>query len=321
MTKTRALAEYIPIAAAARVLRLLPRSWALATGRAFGRLAWLVDAQHRRVAFDNLTVAYGETMPEDDRRRMVGRVFSHFGTVAVECLLMQWKGPRDIDRLVEYEGVDHIRKAFLKGKGVFVFSGHFGNWEIVALMQGWLGYPMAMVTRPLDNPMLERLLRRGRTRSGNDVVHKQSAVRGILRAIRSGWCVAIVIDQDIRGTDHVFVDFFGRPAATTPTLGVLALKTGAPIVPVFGRPLPDGRYRITYLPEVPVQEIARSGDRDRDVQTITQVCTRIIEEQVRAHPECWLWMHKRWKTRPPQETGLRPDAVRAVHNTLHEEPR
>jgi KDO2-lipid IV(A) lauroyltransferase len=296
MNRTRAWLEYLPIAAGARLLRLVPRRAALAAGRGLGRLAWMVDTTHRRIALENLTAAFGDSMSPDDRRRLTGRIFAHFGMVAVDCLLMRSLHPGDVDRLIEYEGVDHLRKAFLKGKGVFVFSAHLGNWEMVALMQGWLGYPMAMVTRPLDNPLLDRLLLEGRTRSGNLVIHKRSAVRGILKAIRNGWCVAIVIDQDIRGTEHVFVDFFGRPAATTPTLGLLALKTGSPVVPAFGLPLEDGRYRVTYLPEVPVSEIACTGSREGDVAAITQACTRIIEQQVRARPECWLWMHKRWKT-------------------------
>jgi len=295
VTRGRALVEYVPIAVLAWLLRLLPRRMAIAMGRAAGRLAWLIDAEHRGVAYRNLSEAYGPSLSDAEKRRLVGRIFSHFGMVAADCLLMPSMGPRDLDRLVEYEGIEHIRKAFLKGKGVFVFSGHYGNWEMVALMQGWLGYPMAMVTRPLDNPLLERLLGSGRTASGNEVIHKTEAVRGILKALRHAWCVAIVIDQDTRGADHVFVDFFGRPAATTPALGLLALKTGAPIVPVFGVPLPDGRYRITYLPEV---EVARTGDRDADVLAITQACTAIIEREIRRRPECWLWMHKRWKTRP-----------------------
>jgi len=287
--------EYLPIALLARVLRLLPRSWALGVGRLAGRVAWIADSRHRQVALSNLASAYGESMPEPERRRLVGRVFSHFGMVGADCLLMPAMQPRDLERIVEFEGVEHIRKAFLKGKGVFVFSGHFGNWEMVALMQGWLGYPMAMVTRPLDNPLLERLMLKGRRASGNDVIHKRNAVKPILKAIRNGWCVAIVIDQDTRGTESVFVDFFGRSAATAPALALLALKTGAPVVPAFGVPLPDGRYRIRYLPEVPVKEIAGSLPRAEAVVAITAACTRIIEEQVRAHPECWLWMHRRWK--------------------------
>ncbi|HKY33053.1 MAG TPA: lysophospholipid acyltransferase family protein [Candidatus Polarisedimenticolia bacterium] len=296
MNPARELLEYLPVRAAAALLRLLPRRAALACGRGAGLAAWALDGRHRRVARENLRLAFGKSLSEAERRRLVRRVFSHFGMVAADCLTMTRLRPQDVDRLIEYEGVEHIRRAFLKGKGVFVFSGHFGNWEMVALMQGWLGYPMAMVTRPLDNPRLDRLLREARAHSGNDVIAKRQAARAILRALRHGWCVAIVIDQDARGGgDPVFVDFFGRPAATTPALALLALKTGAPIVPVFGVPLPGGRHRITYLPEVAVE---RTGDRDADVLAITQRCTSLIEEQVRSRPECWLWLHQRWKRRP-----------------------
>ncbi|MFQ5701289.1 MAG: lysophospholipid acyltransferase family protein [Acidobacteriota bacterium] len=295
MRRLRALVEYLPLLLLGRLLSFVPRRLALAVGRAAGLAAWGVDGRHRRRALENLDKAFGPAMSVAGRRKLTRRVFSHFGTVAVDCLLMPCRRPADLDRLVVYDGVEHIRNAFLKGKGVLVFSGHFGNWELVALLQGWLGYPMAMVTRPLDNPYLERLLRIGRTRSGNEVIPKRNAARPILRALRHGWCVAIVIDQDTRGTDQVFVDFFGRPAGTTPILARLALRTGAPIIPVFGVPLSDGRYRITYLPEVSVQ---RSDDRDADVVRLTQACTRIIEEQIRRHPDIWLWMHRRWKSRP-----------------------
>lgn len=292
MNRARALAEYVPVRVLAGALGLMPRRWALACGRGAGLLAWALDGAHRKVALENLEAAYGASMSPERRAAIARGVFSHFGTVAVECLLMPQRGPSDLSWLVEYEGVEHLRKAFLKGKGVFVFSGHFGNWEMVALMQGFLGYPIGMVTRPLDNPLLEKLLARGRTRSGNEIIHKRSAARGMIRTLRQGWCVAIVIDQDTRGTECVFVDFFGRPAATTPALARLALRGGTPVVPVFGIPLPDGRYRITYLPEVAAPD---TGDREADVVAMTQECTRLIEEWVRRHPEMWLWIHRRWK--------------------------
>lgn len=296
MSPARAWAEYVPVITLSWLLRLMPRRGALALGRALGRAASLVDRSHRRVAQQNLERAFGDSLSESERRRLVGRVYSHFGMVAADCMLMRWMRPRDIERLVEYEGVEHIRGAFLKGKGVLLFSGHIGNWEMAALMQGWLGYPIAMVTRTLDNPHLERLMAEGRTRSGNEVIPKRNAVRGVVRALQHGWCAAIVIDQDSRGTDPVFVEFFGRPTATTPALAILALRSGAPIVPVFALPAPGGKYRIRYLPEVPLPQ---NSDRDAAVVELTQACTSIIEDQVRARPECWLWMHRRWKTAPP----------------------
>jgi KDO2-lipid IV(A) lauroyltransferase len=166
--------------------------------------------------------------------------------------------------------------------------------------------PLAMVTRPLDNPHLEKILFGYRTLSGNQVIHKQGAAKEMLRAIRRGDGVAIVIDQNVRGEDGLFVDFFGTPASTTPALATLALKTESPVVPVFGIPMPDGRYRIRYLPEVQPE---RTGDTRADILALTQRCTRIIEDQIRAEPEHWVWMHRRWRTRP--STGEQSAAPRA----------
>ncbi len=295
MTRARALAEYLPIAAFAWVAHLLPRRWALSLGRGTGLLAFVLSRSRKGVALKNLEAAFGHELGAEERHRIARDVFAHFGGVAIECLLMRWRRPADIDALVDYEGLEHLKKAFLMGKGVFVVSGHYGNWEIVSLMQGWVGYPMAMVTRPMDNPFLERHLARGRRASGHTIISKHNAARGILKALRHGWCVALLIDQDTRSRDHLFVDFFGRPAATTSALGLLALRSGAPIVPVFGVPLPRGRYKITYLPEV---SLPKTGDREADATAITREVTRLIEKEVRARPEYWAWMHQRWKTRP-----------------------
>ena len=178
---------------------------------------------------------------------------------------------------------------------MLLFSGHFGHWELVALMQGFLGMPLALVTRRLDNPLLERRLARLRTLSGNEVIHRQGAVREMLKALKRNLGIAIVIDQDAKRSG-IFVPFFGRQAATTPTLAAVALKTGAPIVPVFSVPRPDGSYDVIYEPEV---EVVSTGDREADVHRLTAHCTAIIERWVRRHPEIWLWMHRRWKTVPP----------------------
>jgi KDO2-lipid IV(A) lauroyltransferase len=165
----------------------------------------------------------------------------------------------------------------------------------VAYLQGLRGLPLDLVTRRLDNPALERLLARRRRASGNRILHKHTAVRGILRSLGERRGVAIVIDQNVRSGSRVFVPFFGRLAATTPTLALVALRTGAPVVPVFSVPGRGAAYRIVYLPPV---EVPSSGDRDRDVLELTSACTAIIERWVRRHPECWLWMHDRWKSRP-----------------------
>jgi KDO2-lipid IV(A) lauroyltransferase len=196
-----------------------------------------------------------------------------------------------------------------------VFTGHFGHWELSGLMQGYLGLPLALVARPLDNPRLERILAALRERSGNRVLHKRNAVREILRALRERIGVAIVIDQDARG-DGVFVPFFGQPASTTPTLALLALRSGAPVIPSFSVPQEDGTYRVVY--EAPV-EISPSGDRERDVLELTARCTAVVERWVRRHPEAWLWMHRRWKTRPAALAGATASSS-LLDSTAKEDP-
>ena len=307
MGGARAWMEYLPIRALQLALRLVPRRLALAIGKTAGALAYAIDARHRQVAIDNLAAHLPEAVDSRAARRIARRCFAHFGAVAVECLLLPYRKVRDVDRLVVWEGLDHLKQAHLKGKGVFVISAHLGNWEIVALLQGWVGLPMAMVTRPLDNPLLERMLARGRRGSGNEIVHKRRAVRGILKSLADGWCVALLIDQDFVQSDRVFVTFFGRTASAAPTLGLLALRTGAPIVPVVSELKADGRYRIRYLPAI---EARATGDRDADVLDIMSRCTFLLEEEIRRNPGQWLWMHRRWKTQPKV----------AEHRAPHEAP-
>jgi KDO2-lipid IV(A) lauroyltransferase len=286
-----ALAFRVLLAAA----RLLPRRPLLALGGLVGRVAYAVDRRHRRVTHDNLRLAYGDGLPAERLRQIAVGCWIHFGRSIVDALCFPRFGPDAIGTVVHYEGLEHIRAAYAKGRGVLLFSGHFGNWELTAFMQGYLELPLVLITRRLDNPALERLLADVRQSTGNRVVHKRDAVREIVRALRDKLGVAIVIDQDARGSG-VFVPFFGHLASTTPTLARIALRTGAAVVPTFSVPQPDGTYIVTYEAEVQVVE---TGDRDEDARRLTAECTAILERWVRRYPDQWLWMHRRWKTRPP----------------------
>jgi KDO2-lipid IV(A) lauroyltransferase len=285
------------------VLGLVPRKVRLAIGKRLGRILFALSPRHRRMARANLDRAFSDTLSGEEKDRIARASFAHLGLLFCDSVAIPRVDPAHLEKLAVFEGLDRVRSVYARGKGVFLFSGHYGNWEIAALLQGHMGLPMSMVARPLDNPFLERRMYRYRTLSGNQVIHKRGAAREVLRAIRQGRGVAIIIDQNVRGEDGVFVDFFGTPASTTPSLATLALKTEAPIVPVFSVPLPDGRYRIQYLPEV---EFRRSGDTKRDILELTQLCTRIIEEQIKREPEYWVWMHRRWRTRPPEERPGEP---------------
>ena len=290
-------------AAAFRLLllaaRALPRRLLLAAGSFAGRLGCALDGRHRRIAEGNLLRALGGAMTTARARRLTRDCWRHFGRITFDTLSFPRLGPESADRLVRYEGLEHLREAYTRGKGVLIFTGHFGHWELAGLMQGHLGLPLSVVARPLDNPALERMLAELRSGSGNRIIYKRNAVKEILKGLREGLGVAIVIDQDAR-RDGIFVPFFGRLASTTPTLALLALRTGAPVIPCFSTPEPDGTYRVVYEPEVVPEQ---TGDRDEDILRLTARCTAIIERWVRRRPEVWLWMHRRWKTRPPGEAG------------------
>ena len=274
--------------------RLMPRRLLHAIGSLAGSVGYWVDVRHRRVALRNLRAAFGSSLAKREARLLARNCWRHFGTVILDAAAFPRYSAASVGSMVHYEGLEHIRAAYESGRGVLLFSGHYGHWELVAAMQGFLGMPVALVTRPLDNPLLERMLTRLRARSGNTIIHKQGAVREMIRQLRRGGGVAIVIDQDARD-EGVFVPFFGRPASTTPTLAWLALRTGAAVIPVFSVPRPDGSYRVVYEPEV---RFTPTDDRRSDVVRLTAICTSIIERWVREHPEIWLWMHRRWKTRP-----------------------
>ena len=298
MNKVRATVESAAVSAALGLARVLPRRSLLALGEGVGALAGLVDRRHTKIALDNLEAAYGAAMTAGDRHRTVRACWRHFGRITFDALAFPRLDRAALGTVLAVEGLDHARAALAAGRGALIFSAHYGHWEAGAYAMGLLGVPFAVIARPLDNPALDRRLVELRAGTGNAVIPKRRAVRETMKALARGSGVAILIDQDARD-DGVFVPFFGRLASTTPTLALLALRTGAPVIPVFARVNADGTISISIEPAVPVDA---GPDRDADVVRITAACTAVVERWVRKDPEQWLWMHRRWKTRPPGET-------------------
>jgi KDO2-lipid IV(A) lauroyltransferase len=218
-------------------------------------------------------------------------MFAHFGSLLLELLKFGTYSPDQMRAAVEIEGEERVRQAYQHGRGVLFFTGHFGYWEIQAIVQPLAMHPVSVLARPLDNARLNAMLERIRTRTGNAVIYRQGAVRKVLRELAHNHGVALLIDQHLHTPDAVYVDFFRRSAATTSALAALALRTGAPVVPVFALPLPQGRYRLVY--EHPVDPPL--ADTPDAVREFTQRCTDVLEMYVRRHPELWLWMHRRWR--------------------------
>jgi KDO2-lipid IV(A) lauroyltransferase len=288
--------EYASVRILSAVLACLPSGPRRSFGRALGRLAFHVDRRHRRVALDNLTMAFPDAEPAW-RNRVARGSFEHLGRLLVEILRQKADARRELER-TRFEGWEWLARAEGEGRGYFLLSGHFGNWERVAHLQGALEKPLWMVARPLDNPLLENLFRRLRESTGNRVVYKRKAVREIVKGLKEKKGIAFVIDQNFGEAGRIFVPYFGRPAATTPALGSLAARLKVPILPVFSYPEPDGRYRVVYGP---ILDKPSSEDPDEAAREITAMATARIEEAVRACPEAWFWMHRRWRTRPEGE--------------------
>jgi Kdo2-lipid IVA lauroyltransferase/acyltransferase len=286
--------EYALVVVVAGVLRLLPMSAVRRCGAMFGGAAYAVDRLHRRVALDNLAHAF-PSKPLAERRQLARAMFAHFGSLLFELIRFSALSPEDMLARTDVDGEERVRLAHQKGRGVLFFTGHFGYWELQALAHPLRFAPISVLARPLDNPRLHDRLERIRTRTGNAVIYRQGAIRKVLRELAVNRGIALLIDQHLHTPDAVYVDFFRRPAATTSALAALALRTGAPVVPVFALPLPHGRYRFVY--EHPVDP-PREDSPDA-IREFTQRCTDVLEMYVRRHPELWLWMHRRWRDRDP----------------------
>jgi KDO2-lipid IV(A) lauroyltransferase len=297
--------EYAAVLVVRAALRALPHHAVQVLGALMGHAFYRFDRAHRRVALTNLEQCF-PTRPPAELRAIARRMFCHFGRLLFEMLKFSTLSDEEMLRRVEFEGADRARLAYAHGKGVLFFTGHFGFWELHAVVHGLELRPIGVLARALDNPFLNTLLERLRERTGNTVIYRQGAVRRVLRLLGAGEGVAMLIDQHMTSPDAIWVDFFERPAATTSTLAVLALRTGAPVVPVFAVPVSGGRYRMIY--EHPVERPA--GDGPDAIREFTQRCTDVLEMYVRRHPELWLWMHRRWRDAPvPDVEGMLP-AVR-----------
>jgi KDO2-lipid IV(A) lauroyltransferase len=298
--------EYLLVRLVAAVVRILPARLVLACGTAIGLTFYALDRPHRRLTAKNLEAAFPVRTPPE-RATIARGVFAHFGRVLVELLRFSTLSRERIGALVELEGAERVRHAMMQGRGVLLFTGHFGFWEIHALGHSLMLSPMGVVGRALDNPYLDAMLEHARTRTGNHVIYRRGAVRRILRALSQNGTIALLIDQHIQDVDAVQVEFFGRPVNTTTALAALALRTGAPVIPCFALPLDNGRYRLVYEHPVPLPP----ADHPDRVRELTQRCTDVLEMYVRRYPDLWLWMHRRWRdVEPETAAGMFPVAER-----------
>jgi Kdo2-lipid IVA lauroyltransferase/acyltransferase len=284
-----------------RILGGLPRPLARAGAIALSWTIYLLHVRLRHVGMRNLALAFPEKTRRE-RARILRGVFTSLGRQLAEVCLFPKYTLENVGKVVVYDGFENFERALARGKGVLFLTAHLGAWELSAFTHSLYGHPLRIVMRPLDNVYLDRLMRRYRTMHGNSTVDKDDFVRGLLSAMKAGETVGILMDTNMTPPQGVFADFFGIPACTASGLARIALRTNAAVVPGFTIWDPGLRkYRLRFDPAL---KLIRTGNDDADVLANTALFTKVIEDYVRKYPDQWLWVHRRWKTRPAGEATL-----------------
>jgi KDO2-lipid IV(A) lauroyltransferase len=299
--KAQTALEYATARTLLTGLGLMPRPAAVATARGLAHFAYLFGGRLRRTGERNLELAFPH-LSAPERSRLLRASFQNLGRLLGEFSHLPRTTPEALKQLITCEGLEHLEAAQKRGRGVILFTGHLGAWELSSFALSAFGYPMSFLVRRMDNPRIEPLVERTRTRFGNRSIDKRAAARPMLRILREGGTLGLLVDLNTLPHEGVFVDFFGIPASTTASLATLALRTNAAVLPVFV--LWDKEKRRFILRVDPPLEIEPTGDAESDVRHLTSQFTSIIEQYVRRFPEQWLWIHKRWNTRPEGEANL-----------------
>jgi KDO2-lipid IV(A) lauroyltransferase len=280
---------------------LLPLRVALFLGSKMGRGAYYFSGRLRRTGDRNLELAFPE-LGQDKRRPLLRGCFESLGRLLGVFSHFANANPQTLKKMIDCEGLEHLEAARQSGRGVILFTGHVGAWELSSFALSLFGYPLSFLVRRIDNPKIETLIDRRRARLGNHTIDKRSAAREMLQILQAGGTLGILVDLNTLDREGIFVDFFDVKASTTFVLAKLALRTEAAVLPVFA---PWDRQRKRFLLKVdgPLS-FERSGNDEEDVRRLTQLFTNVVERYVRRYPDQWLWIHRRWKTRPPGEPEI-----------------
>ena len=293
--------ESVALRLVAGAVGALPRSVARAVGAGLGAAAWVLLGRLRRAGMRNLEIAFPEKT-ERERERILRGVFRSLGWQVGEFCKMGGYTAEQASKFIRYDGLEHYLAARAKGKGVLVLTGHLGAWELSSFYHSLMGYPMSLVIRRLDNPLVDEFVNRIRCLHGNRVIHKDDFARGLLNSMHRGETVGILMDTNMTPPQGVFVPYFGVDACTASGLARVALHSGAAVLPGFlVWEAAEKKYVLRFGEEL---ELMRTGDPAADIVANTALFTATIEAYVRRYPEQWLWVHRRWKTRPEGEERL-----------------
>jgi KDO2-lipid IV(A) lauroyltransferase len=276
----------------------LPRGLSLSLGRLISEAGYLFSTRLRRIGEKNLALAFPD-LPLSQRRRIIKGVFVNLGRLLGEFSQLPKLTRENIKEVVVYDGFENYAESARRGKGTLYLTAHFGAWELCPFAHAVYGHPLKFVVRPIDNPLIDRVINSFRMLSGNQIIEKREALREILKALKKNEAVGILIDQNATLDAGVFVPFFGIPACTTTSIATIALRTGATVLP--GVLIWDDKLRKHRLRFEPPVDLIETGNLQYDIAVNTALFNQILEGLVRKYPDQWLWVHRRWKTRPAGE--------------------
>jgi KDO2-lipid IV(A) lauroyltransferase len=295
--------EYALVRSLIGGLGLMPRKLAVAIGLFVGRIGYAVGGGLRRIGERNLELALPD-LKDDERQRILRGAFSNLGRMLGEVSQFRKATKESLRDIVEYheEAARAWRDVDASGRGIIFLTGHIGSWELLSFAHSALEQPISFLVRPIDNPRVEAYIESIRTRFGNKPIDKKMAARSAIRTLREGGTLGILADLNTQPREGVFVPFFGRLACTTAGAATLALRTNAVVIPTCAV-WDESKRKYFFYGEQPL-ELIRTGDDKKDIELNTARFTESIERMVRLYPDQWLWIHRRWRTRPEGEPDL-----------------
>ncbi len=285
---------YVFVLFIVRLFRSVSRMTAIKIMRFLSGLAYRLANKEREKTIRHLTWAFGQEKTDEEIRRLSQQVFMNFAVAAVDAIRLPIIIRNGFDGLITVEKMHLLHQALAKGKGVILLTGHFGNWELLGAWLAQQGIPLKVVGRTAYDPRLDKMIVETRNNAGYTNIPRGKGTREIIRSLRQGYAIALLIDQDTK-VEGVFVNFFNRPAHTATGPVILAKKFGSPILPVFIRLRRDLTYHAEFLPPVTLQD---TGDEELDLIANVQKCSDVYEMMIRQYPNQWAWMHERWKKQP-----------------------
>lgn len=293
--------EYAAVWIVLKLLGALPRSVSRTLAASLARFLLVCSPRLQRVALTNLRIAF-PNWSDAQRRTVTGRMARQLGWMAAEFAHFPKLMPCNIGKIVSREGYEHFEDARARGNGVIFLTGHMSAWELAPFAQALYGQRLSFLARAIENERVHALINRYRCLPGNQPIEKNNSARAMLRVLREGGIVGILADQNTSVDEGVFVDFFGIPACATAGLARIARHTGAAVLPGFLHW--DSARRKYILKFEPALFFQRTDDEEADIRANTALCAKIVENYIRAYPDQWFWLHKRWKNRPPGEPDL-----------------